>query len=75
MWLDQYPAVAVWFSSVLGKKLNGVCSFREYWDSVTEGTNPSLTPDFFVEGLPSILEEFKEKIAHGKRPKVHWTQY
>ena len=70
MWLEQYPAVAVWFSSVLGKKLNGVCSFREYWDSVTEGTNPSLTPDFFVEGLPSILEEFKEKIAHGKRQLV-----
>ena len=29
-----------------------------------------MTPDFFVEGRPSILEEFKEKIAHGKRQLV-----
>lgn len=70
MWLEQYPAVAIWFSSVLGKKFNGVCSFREYWNSVTEGTNPSLTPDFFVEGRPSILGEFKEKIAGSKRQLV-----
>lgn len=67
-WLEQSPAVALWFGETLGLAGPGVESLERYWDAWCNQSNPPITPDvFFVdrentrERLISKLQEHLEK--------------
>lgn len=67
-WLEQSPAVALWFGETLGLAGPGVESPERYWDVWSKQSDPPITPDvFFVdrentrEQLISKLQEHLEK--------------
>lgn len=47
-WLEQAPAVAVWFAELLGLPVGEFTDFHTKWDSIHSSTTPSLTPDVFL---------------------------
>lgn len=62
-WLEQTPAVDLWFSILIGNRPVGAIDLSSYWDAWSGVTNPQLIPDLVTAGR-------EEEI-----PKIHqWLQ-
>lgn len=62
-WLEQAPAVDLWFSILLGKRPVGAIDLNSYWDAWSGATRPQLIPDLVIAGREDDI------------PKIHqWLQ-
>ena len=62
-WLEQTPAVDLWFSILLGKRPVGAIDLNSYWDAWSGATRPQLIPDLVTAGREDEI------------PKIHqWLQ-
>lgn len=62
-WLEQAPAVDLWFSILLGKRPVDAIDLDSYWDAWSGATRPQLIPDLVIAGRENDI------------PKIHqWLQ-
>ncbi|OPY50674.1 MAG: hypothetical protein A4E49_02632 [Methanosaeta sp. PtaU1.Bin112] len=62
-WLEQAPAVDLWFSILLGKRPVGAIDLNSYWDAWSGATRPKLIADLVIAGREDNI------------PKIHqWLQ-
>lgn len=54
-WLEQAPAVHIWFSILIGKQPDGVIDIGNYWADWVEATRPVFTPDFVLAGRSEVV--------------------
>lgn len=57
-WLEQAPAVALWFSEILGKAGPGVESLERYWQSWSQQSDPRISPEALLAGREGTREQF-----------------
>ena len=61
VWLDQAPAVARWFSNLIGKLPDqGVVPLGEWWEHWNSATHPPITPDLVLAGRRGQVDELQE---------------
>lgn len=63
LWICQCPAVAIWFSEIMGEHIDGVASAEQYWEEYCNSTTPKLTADFFDTGRKSQVQAITEWLA------------
>lgn len=49
-WLEQAPAVDLWFSILVGKRPVGIIDLSSFWDAWSRATQPPLSPDLVIAG-------------------------
>lgn len=72
LWLDSSPTVSAWFSSVIGRNIEGVCSLEEFWSQYANSTKPPLNSDFFTLGRDSLLSDI-QAVINGKQTETVLT--
>ena len=61
VWLEQAPAVAGWFSNLIGKLLDkGVVPLGEWWEHWNSATQPQITPDLVLAGRRDQVDDLQE---------------
>ena len=55
--LENSPSVQVWFSSIMGKPMEGVQDVSSFWKNIIKTTMPQLNTDFFLYNKKSIVAE------------------
>ena len=61
VWLEQAPAVAGWFSNLLGKLPDkGVLSLGEWWEHWNSVTQPQITPGLVLAGRRDQVDDLQE---------------
>jgi len=59
-WLEQAPAVNLWFSKLIGKHPVGAIDLDSFWEIWSHSTNPALSPDLVIagreDGIPKIQQ-------------------
>ena len=68
-WLEQAPAVAHWFSRLIGKLPDtGVIPLDEWWETWSSSTQPKIIPDLVLAGRSkqanTLGEWFKTAAGH-----------
>ncbi len=68
-WLEQAPAVAHWFSRLIGKLPDtGIIPLDEWWETWSSSTQPKITPDLVLAGrskqVKTLGEWFKAAAGH-----------
>ena len=73
-WLEQSPAVAVWFAEMLGLAGPGVESPERYWDVWSKQSDPHITPDaLFVDREKTreqLIKKLQEHLEQGATDPV-----
>jgi hypothetical protein len=59
-WLEQTPAVHIWFSMVVGKRPAGVQDLSWYWAGWAGATQPRLSPELVIAGRKSAVDEIQQ---------------
>lgn len=59
-WLEQVPAVHVWWSSHLGKHPVGARDLGTYWEEWSGATVPSLSPELVLAGRQEVAERIRD---------------
>jgi len=77
-WLEQSPAVAVWFAEILGLAGPGVESPKHYWEVWSKQSDPQITPDaLFVDrenAGEQLIKELQEHLEQGATdPLTIWA--
>ena len=49
-WLDDAPAVAVWFAAKVNKNIDGVAALELFSEQWSSATSPQITPELVVAG-------------------------
>ena len=74
-WLDQAPAVARWFSNLIGKLPDqGVVPLGEWWEHWNSATHPQITPDLVLAGRRGQVDDLQEW-AEGKADSWYVRAY
>lgn len=64
-WLEQAPAVDIWFSILLGKRPIGVIDLNSYWDAWSGATRPQLIPDLAIAGREDDIHKIHKWLQSG----------
>jgi hypothetical protein len=56
-WLEQAPAVALWFAETLGMRGPGVESLERYWRTWSQQSNPSISPEALFAGRETTRQQ------------------
>jgi hypothetical protein len=59
-WLEQTPAVHIWFSMVADKRPSGVQDLSWYWAGWAGATQPRLSPELVIAGRQSAVDEIQQ---------------
>ena len=60
VWLEQAPAVAGWFSNLIGKlPEKGVVPLGEWWEHWKSATQPQITPDLVLAGRRDRVDDLQ----------------
>jgi hypothetical protein len=69
-WLEQAPAVALWFAETLGMRGPGVESLDRYWRTWSQQSNPPISPEALFAGRENtreqLIRELREHLEKGK---------
>lgn len=49
-WLDDAPAVAVWFAAKVNKPVDGLVALDLFWESWSGATSPKIKPELVIAG-------------------------
>lgn len=60
LWLEQCPAVSVWFAETIGKTIPGIRTMKAYWEECCLTTSPQLNANFFLIGRDTELKNLSE---------------
>ena len=61
VWLEQAPAVAGWFSNLIGKLPDrGVVPLGEWWEHWNSATQPQITPRLVLAGRRDQVDDLQE---------------
>jgi len=71
-WLEQAPAVDLWFSIFLGKRPVGVIDLNSFWDSWSRATRPQLIPDLVMAGREDNIHQIHQWLRSG--PSIQGLQ-
>jgi hypothetical protein len=71
-WLEQAPAVDLWFSIILGKRPVGVIDLNSFWDSWSRATRPQLIPDLVMAGREDNIHQIHQWLRSG--PSIQGLQ-
>jgi hypothetical protein len=58
-WLEQAPAVDLWFSIMLDKHPLGSIDLESYWNKWSRSTNPPLNSDLVIAGREENISEIQ----------------
>lgn len=56
LWLEQCPAVSIWFAEIVGKAIPDIRTMKAYWKEYCLTTSPQLREDFFLIGRNEELQ-------------------
>ena len=59
-WLEQMPAVHIWFSKLVGKHPAGAQDLSWYWAAWAGATQPRLSPELVIAGRQSAVDEIQQ---------------
>lgn len=59
-WLEQVPAVDLWFSMLIGKQPVGIIDLSNFWDEWSRATDPPLSLDLVIAGRESNILKIHE---------------
>jgi len=59
-WLEQAPAVDIWFSTLIGKQPAGVKDPDRFWDVWSGATEPPLSFDLLIAGREEKVSEIHQ---------------
>jgi len=69
-WLEQTPAVGLWFAETLGRTGQGVESPEHYWRAWSEQSDPLISPAALFADREHVrkqlLDNLRERLADGK---------
>ncbi len=71
-WLEQAPAVDLWFSILLGKRPLGAIDLNSFWDAWSGATRPHLTPELVMAGREDSVQKIHQWIR--SEPSVQGLQ-
>lgn len=71
-WLEQTPAVDLWFSILFGKRPAGAIDLSSYWNALSEATHPQLIPDLVTAGREDEIPKIHQWLQSG--PSVQGVQ-
>ena len=66
-WLEQAPAVALWFAETLGITGQGVESLEQYWSIWASQSNPPISPDALFVDRENVREWLIHKLREHLR--------
>jgi transcriptional regulator with XRE-family HTH domain len=69
-WLEETPAVHIWFSSLIGLLPDGVLDIESWFSSWQLATNPALAHEFLLAGRKEYSAKVVEWLGHPHRPLV-----
>jgi len=61
-WLEQAPAVDLWFSILLGKRPLGAIDLNSFWDAWSGATRPQLNPELVMAGREDSVQKIHQWI-------------
>jgi hypothetical protein len=64
-WLEQAPAVDLWFSILLGKRPVGAIDLNSFWDAWSRATRPQLIPNLVIAGREYNVPEIHQWLQSG----------
>jgi hypothetical protein len=59
-WLEQAPAVDIWFSTLIGKQPAGVKDVDRFWEVWSGATDPQLSLDLLIAGREEKVSEIHQ---------------
>ena len=59
-WLEQEPAVDIWFSTLIGKQPAGVKDVDRFWEVWSGATDPQLSLDLLIAGREEKVSEIHQ---------------
>ena len=62
-WLEDTPAVHIWFSRVAGQRPAGVIDLSGYWEEWSGVTQPSLSPELVIAGREDTAERIHQWLS------------
>lgn len=71
-WIEQAPAVDLWFSILLGKRPLGAIDLNSFWDAWSGATRPHLTPELVMAGRDDSVQKIHQWIR--AEPSVQGLQ-
>jgi hypothetical protein len=68
-WLEQVPAVALWFAETLGITGPGVESLEQYWRTWSQQSSPSISPEALFAGRENsreqLIQQLRKRLEEG----------
>jgi hypothetical protein len=58
-WLEQAPAVHVWFSTLLGRRPVGADDLQAVWQDWSDSTTPRMSPDLMFAGRKDARDSIR----------------
>ena len=65
-WIEQAPAVGVWFATLVGKRPAGVESLEEYWRNFSLGTSPPMDAELVLAGRGEQAKAVRDWLEQGQ---------
>ena len=62
-WLEDTPAVHIWFSRVAGQRPAGVIDLSGYWEEWSGVTQPSLSPELVIAGRQDTVARIQRWLS------------
>jgi hypothetical protein len=62
-WLEQAPAVDIWFVREIGKVPAGVTALAHHWAGIAALTDPPLSPEVFLAGRERTRATLRQKLV------------
>ncbi|MBC7294001.1 MAG: hypothetical protein H5T84_07885, partial [Thermoleophilia bacterium] len=59
-WLEQAPAVHLWFSLLIGKHPTGAKDLRSFWEDWSACTRPQLSSDLVISGREEAVSKIHQ---------------
>ena len=59
------PGVALWLSSVMGRRVNGACSLLSHFHDLSSLNKPPLTPAVFLAGRSALVSDLESFVGGG----------
>ena len=60
IWLQEFTAVAAWFSEAIEHSFDGIRDIENYWCDYCESTEPKLNKEFFLIGRDKQIKALDE---------------